>query len=794
MDSKGVMSNTNTIYKFGPFQLETESDILYREGRELSVEPKLIEVLCYLIVQRDRYVPLAELHDELWAGRIVTDTAVRRTISKLRSILEDDTYNPQFIKSLPKRGYKMVASVEILSELTGIQRDTVTQNAAENLSTPKTSNDDNNNDNGANKENLGQSKNLQGETSPTSQSPEISTIDESDKPVDSAIHTPTHSVDEQVLETRGAGVSLASNATPQTNRPGFKITALQIWCIAILAIIVTALATIDIDQVIEQQSTENASLVKSIEVIETFPSNKTDFDISDDGTKLAFTARMSENMGYQLFIKDLVSGSIEQLTDREENLEEIQFLPGSQEIVYTSIEEDGFTLKRRAVNKDNKEVVTTLYKSSNFINNLTWQDTESIFSFREFDLDNGYHKLRQLAPDSNTLEEISITDNSGKFIEIFRYSPNGDKLAFSNQYLKDDSNRQFIIKDLSINTEYPVNFSLNRGPQFLRKFEWLDNRYLVVLTSKAIYKLDSQTLKYEEILKNSYNQYWNLEVASPNEILLIRNEPINRYVVELNTDTLKVTNRFNIEHLRRPAYGPNGSIYGTKFNEDDYTLVNYDPKTKKERALFNSKIFPVVFGSLDKNFENLLILTSESVFTYNTENNSKKEIAKASPPLIDIEQSNSYNKVFYSELIEGIRNVGYYDLETNEKVFLKESVILAGESNENGYFFIQFDGSVLKTDRNLNKISSVKTKLPDRFKDTSGAYRLQIRDNKAFWIRSKDGKRLINILNLDSGVINNKPFPIQNTIPYFVLSPDGKHMMVIREEERAEIIEKVIIN
>ncbi len=788
------MSNTNTVYKFGPFQLETESDILYREGRELSVEPKLIEVLCYLIVQRDRYVPLAELHDELWAGRIVTDTAVRRTISKLRSILEDDTYNPQFIKSLPKRGYKMVASVEILSELTGIQHDTVAQSTTESLPTPKTSGNDGNDDNSANKENLGQSKNLQGETSPTSQSTEISTTDESDKPVDSAIHTPTHSVDEQVLETRGAGVSLTGNATPQINRPGFKITALQIWCIAILAIIVTALATIDIDQVIEQQSSENASLVKSIEVIETFPSNKSDFDISDDGTKLAFTARMSENMGYQLFIKDLVSGSIEQLTDREENLEEIQFLPGSQEIVYTSIEEDGFTLKRRAVNKDKKEVVTTLYKSSNFINNLTWQDTESTFSFREFDLEKGYHKLRQFAPTSNEIEQLTITDNSGNFLEIFRYSPSGNKLAFSNQYLRDNSNEQFFIKDLQTSTEYPVNFSLNLGPQFLRKFEWLDNRYLVVLTSKALYKLDSQTLKYEEILKNPYNQYWNLEVASPNEILLIRNEPINRYVIELNTDTLKVTNKFNIGHLRRPMYGPNGTIYATKFNEDDYTIVNYNPKTGQERILFNSKIFPVVIGNLDIHFKELLILTSESVFTYNTENKSRKEIAKTAPPLITIGQSNFNNKLFYSELIEGIRNVGYYDLETYEKVFLKEGVITAGESNEGGYYFIELDDSVLKTDSNLNKISSVKTKLPDRFRDTSGAYRLNIRDNKTFWFKSKDGKRFINVLNLDSGIINSKTFPIQNTIPVFYLSLDGKHLMLVREEERAEIIEKVIIN
>ena len=50
---------------------------------ELTVEPKVIEVLCYLIAQRDRFVSLHELHEHVWAGRVVTDTAVRKTISKL---------------------------------------------------------------------------------------------------------------------------------------------------------------------------------------------------------------------------------------------------------------------------------------------------------------------------------------------------------------------------------------------------------------------------------------------------------------------------------------------------------------------------------------------------------------------------------------------------------------------------------------------------------------------------------------------------------------------------------------
>ncbi|MDX1390752.1 MAG: winged helix-turn-helix domain-containing protein [Rheinheimera sp.] len=89
---------------------------IFRRQTELSAEPKVIEVLCYLIQNSERFISLNELHESVWAGRVVTDTAVRRTISKLRTLLEDnDTENPRFIKSQMKRGYQLICSVAVVS-------------------------------------------------------------------------------------------------------------------------------------------------------------------------------------------------------------------------------------------------------------------------------------------------------------------------------------------------------------------------------------------------------------------------------------------------------------------------------------------------------------------------------------------------------------------------------------------------------------------------------------------------------------------------------------------------------
>ncbi|MBU1308897.1 MAG: winged helix-turn-helix domain-containing protein [Gammaproteobacteria bacterium] len=101
----------------GDYIVDFNAHSMFSADNELTVEPKVIEVLCYLILQRERFVSLSELHENVWAGRVVTDTAVRKTISKLRQLLNDtDAENPQFIKSQMKRGYQFICPVRPLTE------------------------------------------------------------------------------------------------------------------------------------------------------------------------------------------------------------------------------------------------------------------------------------------------------------------------------------------------------------------------------------------------------------------------------------------------------------------------------------------------------------------------------------------------------------------------------------------------------------------------------------------------------------------------------------------------------
>ncbi|ROQ21975.1 DNA-binding winged helix-turn-helix (wHTH) protein [Gallaecimonas pentaromativorans] len=101
------------MLKVGRFYINPQQQLLLDENKnEIALEAKVQEILFYLFDNRDRYVSLEELHENVWSGRIVSDSAVRRTISKLRKLFDDNGEEAEYIKSVVKKGYKFVCDVE----------------------------------------------------------------------------------------------------------------------------------------------------------------------------------------------------------------------------------------------------------------------------------------------------------------------------------------------------------------------------------------------------------------------------------------------------------------------------------------------------------------------------------------------------------------------------------------------------------------------------------------------------------------------------------------------------------
>lgn len=103
----------STIYEFGVFRLDTQSRRLFRHGekRSVSLTPKAVEVLMVLVQNRSRLVTKDELLDTVWAGSFVEESNLTQTVFVLRKTLGDDPKDPQFILTVPNRGYQFIGDV-----------------------------------------------------------------------------------------------------------------------------------------------------------------------------------------------------------------------------------------------------------------------------------------------------------------------------------------------------------------------------------------------------------------------------------------------------------------------------------------------------------------------------------------------------------------------------------------------------------------------------------------------------------------------------------------------------------
>lgn len=97
-------------YLFGRFRLEVDAHRLTRDG-DVLLTGKACETLLALVKHRDRIVEKDELIRLVWPDAFVTDDSLTQSISMLRRALGDDSAQPHYIATIPRRGYRFLAAV-----------------------------------------------------------------------------------------------------------------------------------------------------------------------------------------------------------------------------------------------------------------------------------------------------------------------------------------------------------------------------------------------------------------------------------------------------------------------------------------------------------------------------------------------------------------------------------------------------------------------------------------------------------------------------------------------------------
>ncbi|MDP2348399.1 MAG: winged helix-turn-helix domain-containing protein [Gammaproteobacteria bacterium] len=97
--------------KIGDWEASLATCTLTQGSQEVKVTPRSMDVLNYLADHAGEVVSHDELLNHFWQGSFPSDHAVHKAIAELRGALGDDAHHPVYIRTIPKRGYSLIAEV-----------------------------------------------------------------------------------------------------------------------------------------------------------------------------------------------------------------------------------------------------------------------------------------------------------------------------------------------------------------------------------------------------------------------------------------------------------------------------------------------------------------------------------------------------------------------------------------------------------------------------------------------------------------------------------------------------------
>jgi cholera toxin transcriptional activator len=111
-------NNQPRLFRFGVFELDSVTGELRREGKSRPrIRDQALQSLIMLLEKSEDLVSRDELRERLWPADTFVDFdhGLNTAINQVRSALGDSAANPKFIQTLPRRGYRFIAPVQILA-------------------------------------------------------------------------------------------------------------------------------------------------------------------------------------------------------------------------------------------------------------------------------------------------------------------------------------------------------------------------------------------------------------------------------------------------------------------------------------------------------------------------------------------------------------------------------------------------------------------------------------------------------------------------------------------------------
>lgn len=111
--------NQSRLFRFGIYELDGSTGELRKDGKgRPRIQGQPLEVLLQLLDHAGEVVTREELRERLWPADTFVDYdhSMNTAVNKLREALSDSADNPRFIQTVPRRGYRFIAAVEVVRD------------------------------------------------------------------------------------------------------------------------------------------------------------------------------------------------------------------------------------------------------------------------------------------------------------------------------------------------------------------------------------------------------------------------------------------------------------------------------------------------------------------------------------------------------------------------------------------------------------------------------------------------------------------------------------------------------
>lgn len=117
----GFFGKYQVRYRFGEFELDLDNFQLSCHQETVEIEPKIFDLLRYMVSNQGRVISRAELFESIWPGQVVSEASLNNLIKSTRKAVNDNGEKQSVIKTVHGRGFQFVCGAEVKSEIDNLE-------------------------------------------------------------------------------------------------------------------------------------------------------------------------------------------------------------------------------------------------------------------------------------------------------------------------------------------------------------------------------------------------------------------------------------------------------------------------------------------------------------------------------------------------------------------------------------------------------------------------------------------------------------------------------------------------